>query len=237
MCTMSWWRAGAHYGVLFNRDEKKTRPRAHPPTLHHHTFLAPIDPAGGGTWLAVNHHGLTVALLNRWQDQAHPPQTPKSRGLLVSELAQSPHPHALTQKLLTLDLTPYPPFTLIALDPTQELRWDWSQNHLTPSRPIPPISSSSYKSTQVLANRQKLYLQTVTHPPTPKTLETFHQESSQGPYSPRMSRPDAQTWSQSQIQVTPHLITWKYLEEFANFAKAPAAWTAQIARTNTTFLE
>ena len=52
MCTLTWWRESAgSYEVYFNRDERKTRAMAEPPRLRERegvSFLAPIDPDGGG---------------------------------------------------------------------------------------------------------------------------------------------------------------------------------------------
>lgn len=54
-------------------------------------FIAPVDPAGGGTWLALNAAGLCLGLLNLYEEQEGSP-TPAvtlSRGQLVWRLAGS----------------------------------------------------------------------------------------------------------------------------------------------------
>ncbi len=72
MCTVSWRAARDGYDLFFNRDELHTRAPELPPALSERDgvrFLAPRDGDHGGTWLAVNEHGLTVCLLN---DYANP---------------------------------------------------------------------------------------------------------------------------------------------------------------------
>jgi uncharacterized protein with NRDE domain len=46
------------------------------------------DPVAGGTWLAVNEHGVVIAVTNRLKTQA--PPTPRSRGLLARDLLACP---------------------------------------------------------------------------------------------------------------------------------------------------
>lgn len=46
------------------------------------------DPLAGGTWLAVNEHGVAIAVTNRPKLQA--PAAPRSRGLLARELLAFP---------------------------------------------------------------------------------------------------------------------------------------------------
>src|SRR5262249_33754866 len=48
-------------------------------------FVAGRDPGAGGTWLAINEHGVIVALTNR--PKLNVPATPRSRGLLLRDLA------------------------------------------------------------------------------------------------------------------------------------------------------
>src|SRR4030081_1347228 len=47
-------------------------------------MLAGLDPLAGGTWLGVNHRGVSAAVTNRYRE-AVPPQ-PRSRGLLTRSL-------------------------------------------------------------------------------------------------------------------------------------------------------
>lgn len=67
MCTMSLVTASDRLRVMFNRDEQHTRPEAWLPRAERRngvTTLMPIDPAGGGTWIAATGAGLVFGLLN-----------------------------------------------------------------------------------------------------------------------------------------------------------------------------
>ena len=89
MCTVTWIRPleAEGYDLLFNRDESLTRgPELGPEPSRQGgtTFLAPRDSDQGGTWLAVNDHGLTVCLLNGYvPSRGQAPPSWRSRGLLV----------------------------------------------------------------------------------------------------------------------------------------------------------
>ena len=57
MCTVSWRLDADGYELLFNRDELRTRAEGLSPSRHEAAntgFVAPIDPDGGGTWIAAN---------------------------------------------------------------------------------------------------------------------------------------------------------------------------------------
>jgi hypothetical protein len=74
MCTLSVVRApfveapgDLRWRVMFNRDERITRGEARLPQACSHgrlTGLYPVDPDGGGTWIAATSAGLVFALLN-----------------------------------------------------------------------------------------------------------------------------------------------------------------------------
>ncbi len=70
MCTVSWLLHDAGYEVFFNRDEQKGRAIANPPAVFDREgtrYMMPVDPDGGGTWIAMNQHGLSLCLLNYYQ--------------------------------------------------------------------------------------------------------------------------------------------------------------------------
>jgi hypothetical protein len=90
MCTLTIIpRTDGGWRLAFNRDESRTRPAALPPQrcrFGEREALLPIDPASGGTWLAVNDAGLVLALLN-----VNPPARPRrrirrSRGTIIPAL-------------------------------------------------------------------------------------------------------------------------------------------------------
>ena len=71
MCTLTYLLNERGYELFFNRDEQRSRLLAEPPKLNKvnksHGAIYPIDPQGGGTWIAVNEQGLSLALLNNYQ--------------------------------------------------------------------------------------------------------------------------------------------------------------------------
>src|SRR5437763_506886 len=92
MCLLAMlYRAvdGAPLLVAANREEAYARGGT-PPALwaEPRAVVAGVDPQAGGTWLGVNAHGLLVAVTNR--RLSHPPERPRSRGLLVRDLLAAP---------------------------------------------------------------------------------------------------------------------------------------------------
>lgn len=217
MCTFSWERfAGGGYTVWFNRDELKTRPVASPPEkreLDGVAFLSPRDPRGGGTWMLVNDRGITLCLLNRWGDQSRCLDSPRSRGRLVWEMGGVFSLDEVAEKLG--DLTHYRGFTLVAISSADARCFDWDGDILE-CRPLPPfLTSSSYRFDEVRAARSKRFR-------AGKRGTDFHDSPDEepSPFSVRMNRPDAQTWSRSQINVTDRA-SWRYLGEQANLGGPP----------------
>ena len=214
---MTWWRepeTSDSYGIFFNRDEKKTRPRAHLPTIRENTFLAPQDPQGGGTWLAVNQTGIIVALLNHWHLEKNKKYT-QSRGQLVWMLAAIKSISDIELKLQGLNMPDYPPFILILMDQHDIKRIEWNGKELK-EHPVQGMScSSSFDYENVKTRRETKYSHLSNSKPS--TLRSFHTEDSEGAYSVRMLRPDAQTWSRSEITISSTEVQWTYHEEFLDF--------------------
>ncbi len=69
MCTLSVITRDKDYLVAMNRDEKIARGAGEPLETHHLHDTAAIYPSdgAGGTWIAANAYGITLALLN-WND-------------------------------------------------------------------------------------------------------------------------------------------------------------------------
>ena len=160
MCTAVAWPTEDGYLFGFNRDELVSRPDALPPARHG-DFLAPIDPEGGGTWLATNHHGLTLAALNVYEAGTRSPQLPiRSRGLLVTDLADAAtldaladrvraHPHLLHTR----------PFHLLAVTADRtalDARWDGENLTLTPADlPLLRLSAAFDRAAVEKARKQE----------------------------------------------------------------------------------
>lgn len=115
MCTVSLVDAGDRLRVLCNRDERHARAEARPPVVRRTAAglsMFPIDPQGGGTWIAANDAGLVVAVLN---GDGPPLPSSHSRGRLVLEMLGCT---TLTDALLRADhlRRPWSPHRLIVAD-------------------------------------------------------------------------------------------------------------------------
>ncbi len=225
MCTATWIVREHGYDLFFNRDERVTRLPAEPPQMRERStrrFIAPLDADAGGTWIAVNQHGLSLCLLNyynyneRFADRAERHFT--SRGLLVSRLIDSVDGHTVRQRLKRLNMREYRPFTLLTMLPGQEpfaCRWDGSSG---PDVSIcrPPLSSSSFETEAVIRSRGALFEQWASqgHPLDTSALESYHRthRPEKGPYSVCMHRRDARSVSLSYVAVRRGVVRFRYAD-------------------------
>ena len=214
MCTLTWWRdESGGLEIFFNRDERKTRPIAEPPSTQENDgvrFLSPLDPKGGGTWMIANEHGLVVCLLNKWELEKRNNSSGRSRGRLVWEMASSVSFDEVEEHLR--DLESYPAFTLVVFSGEEERRWDWDGEELTQSEAMMPVTSSSYCFEEVKAAREGMFS-------SGKRGEDYHSSKSEisSAFTVRMNRPDAQTWSRSRVVVGEEIV-WEYWAEKADLA-------------------
>jgi hypothetical protein len=120
MCTLSWLPVRGGYSLFFNRDESPLRGPEVPAAVHRWddvTLVAPLDSDQGGTWIAANEFGVTVAVLNRYGPEMVRTTAPRSRGQLVRSLATTPSPDLVRHRLAASALTDYQPFTLATTAP------------------------------------------------------------------------------------------------------------------------
>lgn len=212
MCTVSWVRTREGYGLLFNRDELKTREPAIEPQEYESDgirYLAPIDGRHGGTWILVNEFGLTLCLLNHYpgsftgQDGERP-----SRGNLVVGCADSSGGMEAVRSLERFSLDEYPPFHLVAVSRIEAhlLTWDGRKLvHRKTGEWSVPLTSSSFDTEGVIRYRMEAYRRLVgPEDPGMETLDAFHRhhEPSEAASSVLMFRPDACTQSLTRIEVT-----------------------------------
>ncbi|MCH8536999.1 MAG: NRDE family protein [Alkalimonas sp.] len=149
MCTLSWQYHDRQLKLVFNRDEQRARAAAQPPELYQQDgvqAMMPLDPAGGGSWLAANEDGFVVCLLNDYTSSFQPAEDERqSRGLLVRQLAHCRSWLELDSWLQPELMQRYAPFKLLIFYQQQEpLLWHWNGNHLQQSLAVrSPVSSSS----------------------------------------------------------------------------------------------
>lgn len=132
MCTATLHWTPGKFLLTMNRDEARTRGAELPP-MEHRTpegtaWLAPADSDQGGTWMAINAHGLAACLLNRYQDRlTHAPDHAESRGRIIPRLMETSSVDAARQRLLSgaIELVRYPPFSVVLAGPEGALRLDW----------------------------------------------------------------------------------------------------------------
>ena len=220
MCTVSWFLTEHGYELFFNRDELRTRQRALPPraftSVSGETVLAPVDSDAGGTWIATNAHGLTVALLNRYQDSADPTAADRrrSRGLLVKDLAAASDIDDTVERLRAMDLTIYAPFTLVLISPSRPpSSLFWNGRRLSAAgTATAPLASSGHHPTAVPAARRALW---ATLPEIDRqTCLDFHRSHvpQKGAESPCMHRPDARSVSLTHVVVDDRRIAMAYAD-------------------------
>lgn len=212
MCSVSWIHHDEGYDLFFNRDEQCSRPQAIPPKIWNGkdgSYLAPQDPQAGGTWIFTNDRGLSACLLNAYQlENVAAVATPRSRGLLVKDLAESKSLESLEKQLHSqVTNASYSPFYLLALDKESEPKfWLWDSTKLQHLHlpELPFWTTTSVNPGQVLPYRQQLAQQSISkHGLNPESLNDLHLAKGipATDKTIKMSRDDAQTVSFTHIQV------------------------------------
>jgi hypothetical protein len=219
MCTLSWLVNTQGYEVFFNRDEQRNRAKATTPFYDNVTdSLMPIDPQGGGTWIAVNANGITLCLLNNYQAAAKiTKKNHKSRGSLIPLLLKFKTHDEILQSLYRIKLKDFLPFWLCIFP--QDFKKDnesmncyqWDGNILTVEKSEQPLVSSAVCLAEVQDQRHSLFNKTVQPISDTEQHLSFHSSHlpEKGKFSVCMHRQDAHTQSLSHI-VVGHTIVFRY---------------------------
>jgi hypothetical protein len=216
MCTVSWLHTDDGYHLLSNRDEKRTRSLALPPSVEERRgvqFIAPIDGDFGGTWISVNERGVSICLVNGRAVDAQHPRT-VSRGLLAVQVVDSRSTEEVLDRLRSADLSNVAPFQAVALQvdsPTVLVGWDGatrSETHRADA--FMPLISSSFDPEGVEVQRRQMFTDSCAT--DIQALERIHASHGVRPdaYSICMHRPDAHTVSFSRVAVTPGTVQFSY---------------------------
>ena len=223
VCTVSWFFEAEGYQLFFNRDERRTRKRALPPSLREDgplPYIAPRDGDFGGSWIGVNSAGLALGLLNGYTEasEIEPANGFISRGLLLNSLLDCRSTVELAKRLGNIDTDRYRSFLLLALEPVgRGSLATWSHGSLR-NEPLTeehvPLVSSSFATEEVRGSRIDLFRRMRRAWSGDRSgLHLAYHESHRpaaGPYSPCMHRPDAKTVSFSWIHVGPRRIRFRY---------------------------
>ncbi len=218
MCTVTVYRDADEMRVTMNRDEARTRGPERAPDVYETPngipWVGPLDSDSGGTWIGVNQRGVVACILNRYQDAPHytPPPRVESRGRLVPQaMAFQRVSEGLDYyRQETVNLRPYPPFTLVLADRSTTVALDWRGHGPLQLReldtPWTLLTSSSIEPDAVQAWRRDAF-EDWCRQGTPNThgLADFHhyQPNDMAHFAPLMSRELSCTRSITAIQVSP----------------------------------
>lgn len=217
MCTLTFRLFEQGYQVFFNRDELKSRVHALPAQIDcKRSAIYPIDPLGGGTWIAVNEKGLTLALLNYYQKQFDAGgKSFVSRGTIIPKLLESDD--EIESQLKSMDLRQFQAFQLCSfnnklstLSSNKQLArafiWDGKQltSYSLLDKGALPVTSSGVEFERVYAYRKQQYQELVKdkYNSSDAHINYHHHQGEHGQCSVKMFREDAQTVSFTQIKVT-----------------------------------
>jgi hypothetical protein len=222
MCTVSFVPSGNRFFFTSSRDERVERPLAVFPKLYERNgrkILYPLDPKGGGSWIAVNESGHLVVLLNGAVKPHQPVANYRmSRGLVVLDLISQ---LSILEAFEIYDCSEIEPFTLILFEEKNLWcgRWDGKMKWLEAlSSHKPQIwSSITLYSPEIISQREVWFREWISSHAHPGVLDIirFHQKAGNG--DPRnsilMNRDDQLfTNSISVVSLSPETASFRYLD-------------------------
>lgn len=223
MCTFSLLRAPWHespagiavpgWRVVFNRDERRARRPGLPPVARDYGGVRathPIDPDGGGTWLAATSAGLVFALLNEVQVSSRCAATSVlSRGLVIPRLLSARSLDEVEARLQRYSADRHRPFRLLVVSDQAVVEMvhvgpgSSLTRHDASARLIRTSSSVEPADTQ---ERRTALFDHVVPVPSVAAQNRFH--AHHWPQAPGasvlMTRPDARTVSVTVVDVFAH---------------------------------
>ncbi|ULQ57862.1 NRDE family protein [Flavihumibacter rivuli] len=187
MCTVTYLPFRDKVFLTSNRDEKKIRGIAIPPTSYEVNgvkLVYPRDPDAHGTWVAMHEAGHLAVLLNGGLVK-HEPVYPyrRSRGMIFLDVVANEDMFGAYQRI---DLHNIEPFTLILLQEglLREHRWDGKKKHITELDPwLPQIwSSVTLYDQEVIDRRRAWFNEWLGNNPMPDAyaIQYFHQFGGNG---------------------------------------------------------
>ncbi len=222
---MTWFVTDTGYELFFNRDERLTRRRAKLPSVQtHHSdlgnlaYISPTDADAGGTWIAANELGITVALLNHYQfEQIATYKNWISRGVIVRNFSSMRSLKEARLKFAEMALEDYRAFRMFMIDASGEnclMVWDGHTARIENNVTMPK-SSSSVDAKNVKASRKQLFVDmNLVDSRSATEYVRFHasHEPDRSQNSVCMHRQDAKTVSLSHIKVDRERIAFSYAD-------------------------
>ena len=213
--------------VSSSRDELRTRAAARPPEVHAidgRRVIMPIDPVGGGTWIAATDRALVFALLNGNPrvdaGGARPAASSgdvRSRGLIIPALVSSGCVSEALDRALSLDVSRFNPFRLLMMDGHRLIEcWPDAARlrHRRATLNVPLMrTTSSLGDALVQAPRRRLFRRFFDHAADLRAAQDAfhaHQWAGREAISVRMEREDALTVSRTTIEIGRELARVSY---------------------------
>ena len=235
MCTLTIIPQQQGLLLTMNRDERRTR---HEAGLHDAGMLCyPVDGEAKGTWVGVNQCGVTMALLNRYQEPTR--EGAISRGHIIVDALQQGGYDAVLSYMQQLKPAQYNPFDCVvaSVSGINHFTWTGSEFH---QRTLPAdtplmLSSSSVNLEETLAHRRKLFNSWLDSSDPHKTIEQFHlyQQTGEESQSVMMARELSHTKSFTQIKIDDLTCQLSYYDQQAiqaNSRLSDLSATAQWSR-------
>lgn len=221
MCTVTFIAQRNGYCLGMNRDEKLTRPNGLPPTRHKangRAVLSPSEPSGG-TWIALNDSGTSLALINWYSVAKRVDGSAISRGEVVKTVGAADSAESANARLRELPLKRINPFRLIGIFPASAeiVEWRWNLKRLArrkASWKAQQWISSGFDEPAAQRMRGREFRHALQHTPAPRLswLRKLHSSHTPciGPFSTCMHRSDAATVSYTEITVSSRTATMRY---------------------------
>lgn len=218
MCTVSILRpwpvgaGGVGVRLVSNRDERPAREPARPPGVVDAgpvRVVRPIDPAGGGTWIAANDAGFVFTLLNGLEPEGERTSTvePPSRGGIVMAIASARSIEEIEGRLRALDWAAYRPWRLVVAGAGRLLQVESAaRSRRLVVRSLPDrlmVTASSRLELEARRRRERLFRKIVPRPDIARQ-DAFHGHTwpDRPEISVEMRRPEARTVSRTSVAIT-----------------------------------
>lgn len=199
------------FRLATNRDESPARALARRPERRRVgpvTALWPVDPVGGGTWIAATDRGVVLSVLN--YNLTPPPALPAaglvSRGQIIPAVAEVSRAADAIKRLGSIDLACFAPFRLVVADRAALLVAAWDRATLRVERRElgPACFASSGLGDHLVAPRLALFDEWLaSRALTSAVQDEFHRHEWPGrpEISVRMRRDGARTVSTTVVEV------------------------------------